>query len=196
MQETQKTQETEKQNGLERRMEEQHLEECIRVIDGNIEEYMRQFKEISAETKELYDNYRSDNPELHNDLVIGLDMKSQIERTLNKNLMARKKPYFGRIDYREVDDNTCYTLYLGKNGIRKNITENIIIDWRAPIASVYYDSDIGRSSYPTPVGDRIEIDLFKKRTYEIEDSELIDFYDSDVVANDEFLRSISVRTKR
>lgn len=195
MQETQKAQATEKQNGLERRMEEQHLEECIRVIDGNIEEYMRQFQEISAETKELYDNYRSDNPELHNDLVIGLDMKSQIKRTLNKNLMARKKPYFGRIDYREVDDNTCYTLYLGKNGIRKNITENIIIDWRAPIASVYYDSDIGRSSYPTPVGERIEIDLFKKRTYEIEDSELIDFYDSDVVANDEFLTKYLSRNK-
>ncbi len=195
MQETQKEQETEKQNGLERRLEEQHLEECIRVIDGNIEEYMRQFKEISAETKELYDNYRSDNPELHNDLVIGLDMKSQIERTLNKNLMARRKPYFGRIDYREIDDNTCYSLYLGKNGIRKNITENIIIDWRAPISSVYYDSDIGRSSYPTPVGERIEIDLFLKRTYEIEDSKLIDFYDSDVVANDEFLTKYLSKNK-
>jgi DNA helicase-2/ATP-dependent DNA helicase PcrA len=122
-------------------------------------------------------------------------MKSQIERTLNKNLMARRKPYFGRIDYREIDDNTCYSLYLGKNGIRKNITENIIIDWRAPISSVYYDSDIGRSSYPTPVGERIEIDLFLKRTYEIEDSKLIDFYDSDVVANDEFLTKYLSKNK-
>lgn len=195
MQETQKIQETEKQSGLERRLEEQHLEQCIKVIDGNIEEYMRQYKEISAETKELYDNYRSDNPELHNDLVIGLDMKSQIERTLKKNLLARQKPYFGRIDYRETDDNTCYSLYLGKNGIRKNITENMIIDWRAPIASVYYDSDIGRSSYPIPVGDRIEIDLFLKRTYEIDDSKLIEFYDSDVVANDEFLTKYLSKNK-
>ncbi len=195
MQDTQKKQETEKQSGLERRLEEQHLEQCIRVIDGNIEEYMRQFKEISTETKELYDNYRSANPELHNDLVVGLDMKSQIERTLNKNLLARRKPYFGRIDYRETEDNSSYSLYLGKNGIRKNITENMIIDWRAPISSVYYDSDIGRSSYPTPMGDRIEIDLFLKRTYEIDNSKLIEFYDSEVVANDEFLTKYLSKNK-
>ncbi len=195
MQETQNMPVTEEQSGLERSLEEKHLEQCIAVIDGNIEEYMRQFQEISAETKELYDNYRSDNPELHNDLVIGLDMKSQIERTLNKNLLARRKPYFGRIDYQEVDDHTSYSLYLGKNGIRKNITENIIIDWRAPISSVYYDSDIGRSSYPTPVGDRIEIELSLKRTYEIDNSKLVEFYDSDVVANDEFLTKYLSKNK-
>ncbi len=195
MQETQNRMETEKQNGLERRWEEKHLEQCIAVIDRNIEEYIRQFKELNAETKELYDNYRSSNPELHNDLVIGLDMKTQIERTLNKNMLARRKPYFGRIDYQETDDNTSYSLYLGKNGIRKNITENLIIDWRAPIASVYYDSDIGISSYPTPVGERIEIDLSLKRTYEIDDSKLIDFYDSDVVANDEFLTKYLSKNK-
>lgn len=195
MQETQNMQETEKQSGLERKLEEQHLEQCIKVIDGNITEYERQYSEINAETKELYDNYRSSNPELHNDLVIGLDMRSQIERTLNKNLLARRKPYFGRIDYQEIDDNTSYSLYLGKNGIRRNITENMIIDWRAPISSVYYDSDIGRSSYPTPVGDNIEIDLFLKRTYEIENSRLIEFYDSDVVANDEFLTKYLSKNK-
>lgn len=193
-------------SGLERRLEEQHLEKCVKVIQGNIDKYLREYKALSDETKELYDNYRSSNPELHNDLVIGLDMKSQVERTLNKNMLALKKPYFGRIDYREIGDNTGYSLYLGKNGVRnisdtsgifprKNVAENMIIDWRAPICSVYYENDIGRSSYPTPVGERIEIDLFLKRTYEIEDSRLIDFYDSDVVANDEFLTKYLSKNK-
>jgi DNA helicase-2/ATP-dependent DNA helicase PcrA len=71
----------------------------------------------------------------------------------------------------------------------------MIIDWRAPISGVYYESDIGRSSYPTPMGDRIEIDLFLKRTYEIENSKLIDYYDSDVVANDEFLTKYLSKNK-
>jgi DNA helicase II / ATP-dependent DNA helicase PcrA len=182
-------------SGLERRLEEQHLESCLNVIQQNIDKYMQEYKALSAETKELYDNYRSDNPELHNDLVIGLDMKSQVERTLKKNILALKKPYFGRIDYREEDDSVSHRLYIGKNGVRKNITENMIIDWRAPISSVYYESDIGRSSYPTPFGDRIGIELFLKRTYEIEDSKLIDFYDSDVVANDEFLTKYLSKNK-
>lgn len=182
-------------SGLERRLEEQHLESCLKVIQQNIDKYMQEFKDLSAETKELYDNYRSDNPELHNDLVIGLDMKSQVERILKKNLLAVKKPYFGRIDYKEEGDKTGYSLYLGKNGVRKNITENMIIDWRAPISSVYYESDIGRSSYATPMGDRIDIELFLKRTYEIENSKLVDFYDSDVVANDEFLTKYLSKNK-
>ncbi len=182
-------------SGLERRLEEQHLESCLKVIQQNIDKYMQEFKDLSAETKELYDNYRSDNPELHNDLVIGHDMKSQVERILKKNLLAVKKPYFGRIDYKEEGDKTGYSLYLGKNGVRKNITENMIIDWRAPISSVYYESDIGRSSYATPMGDRIDIELFLKRTYEIENSKLVDFYDSDVVANDEFLTKYLSKNK-
>lgn len=175
--------------------EEQHLKECIDVIQSNIDSYMQKYKELSEETKELYDNYRSDNPELHNELVIGLDMKDMTERILNKNMAALKKPYFGRIDYQETENGDEYSLYIGKNAVRKNITENLIIDWRTPVASVYYDSDIGHSSYRAPSGEKIEIDLRMKRTYEIEDSKLIDYYDSEVVTNDEFLTKYLSKNK-
>ena len=179
----------------DRLAEERHLEECIKVIQSNIESYMQKFTEISSETKELYDNYRSNNPELHNDLVVGLDMKNMMERILIRNMMAVKKPYFGRIDYYETENGDFYSLYIGKQGIRRNLTENMIIDWRTPVASVYYDSDIGKSSYQTPFDERIDIDLKLKRTYEIEDGRLIDYYDSDVVANDEFLTKYLSKNK-
>ncbi|QHQ59398.1 hypothetical protein Ana3638_00105 [Anaerocolumna sedimenticola] len=177
--------------------EEKHLAGCVAVIQKNIDENIRKLTEIKVETKELYDNYRSDNPELHNDLVIGLSMQSQIERTLYKNMAALKKPFFGRIDYMEQGENITqprdntdqkdFSLYIGKNGISKTSTEMIIIDWRAPVSSVYYDSDIGESSYLSPFGDPIYIILNLKRTFEISDSKLVDFYDTDVIANDEFL---------
>jgi DNA helicase-2/ATP-dependent DNA helicase PcrA len=179
----------------ERQKEEEHLERCVKAIRHNIDDYTQKYAQLSAETKELYDNYRSSNPELHNDLVIGLDMKSMMERILNRNLLALKKPYFGRIDYLEAEDRESCCMYIGKNGIRKNITENMIIDWRAPVASVYYDSDIGKSSYMTPFGERIDIELNLKRTYEIEDGKLVDFYDSDVITNDEFLTKYLSKNK-
>lgn len=175
--------------------EELHLQSCLKEIQRNIDDYNKKYSDISAETKELYDNYRSDNPELHNDLVIGLDMKSMMERLLHKNLAAIKKPYFGRIDYKEAGENEACTLYLGKNGIRRNISENLIIDWRAPVSSIYYDSDIGKSSYLTPSGERMDIELELKRTYEITDSKLIDFYDSEVITNDEFLTKYLSKNK-
>lgn len=172
-----------------------HLQACRDVIQKNVEYYSEELKKISAETKELYDNYRSSNPELHNDLVIGLDMKSQMEHILGKNLAALKKPYFGRIDYAETEDGSYFTLYIGKNGIRKNRVESLITDWRAPVSSVYYESEIGDSSYQTPYKEPITIRLDKKRTYEISDGELIDYYDSDVVTNDEFLTKYLSKNK-
>ncbi len=179
----------------ERQKEELYLQECVEIIQKNIDDYLQKYHEANDETKELYDNYRSNNPELHNDLVIGLDMKSMMQRILNKNILALKKPYFGRIDYMEQGDATNYILYLGKNGVRKNTSENLIIDWRAPISSVYYDSDIGESSFTTPFGEEIPINLSLKRTYEISEGKLIDFYDSDVIANDEFLTKYLSKNK-
>ncbi len=175
--------------------EEHHLQNCVQIIQHNIDDYFKKYSEISAETKELYDNYRSNNPELHNELVTGLDMRSMMKRLLNKNLLAIKKPYFGRIDYKEIKENETFSLYLGKNGIRKNIAENLIVDWRAPVSTIYYDSDIGESSYQTPSGETIDILLNLKRTFEISDSKLIDFYDSNVIANDEFLTKYLSKNK-
>ena len=38
----------------------------------------------------------------------------------------------------------------------------------------------------------VDIDLHKKRTYDIQDSQLLGFYDDDVAANDELLVKIFV----
>lgn len=183
--------------------EEIHLKECVDIIQNNIDRYMAELKDLKAETKELYDNYRSNNPELHNDLVIGLSMQTDMERALNKNLLALKKPFFGRIDYKEEDGKLIreggerqeFSLYIGKNGVSKTSTEIIVVDWRAPVSSVYYDSDLGKSSYPSPYGDMIHIDLNLKRTFEIGNSKLVDYYDTDVIANDDFLTKYLGKSK-
>lgn len=41
-----------------------------------------------------------------------------------------------------------------------------------------------------------EIDLNRKRTYEIAEDQLIDFFDSDVVANDELLTKYLAKNKK
>lgn len=175
--------------------EQQHLDDCIEIIDEHIKKYGKQLSDLKVETKELYDNYRSDNPELHNDLVIRLDWKYQVEQTLKKNLLARNKPYFGKINYMEQDSKENVTLYIGKNGIMKDTSTSLIIDWRAPVASIYYDSDIGESSYISPFGEPIFVQLNLKRSFEIENGKLLDFYDTDVIANDEFLTKYLSKNK-
>ena len=77
-----------------------------------------------------------------------------------------------------------------------DLAEPEVIDWRAPIASVYYDAALGDVSYSVKGEGRFDITLSRKRTYEIEQNQLKDFYDSDVVANDELLTKYLARNKR
>lgn len=190
-----KMQDTVKKDKNDRIREEEHLGECVEVIQKNIDTFQGQLSMTKEENKELYNMYRSNNPELHNDLVMGLNWESQLERSLTKNRLALGKPYFGRIDYLEQGEEINFSLYIGKNGITKNVSEILIVDWRAPVSSVYYDSDVGKSSYLSPNGEMISVDLNLKRTYEIENSKLIDYYDTDVISNDEFLTKYLAKNK-
>lgn len=71
----------------------------------------------------------------------------------------------------------------------------IVADWRAPIANVYYENGLGSCSYMAPGNKRITIGLNRKRTYEIEEDRLIDYFDSEVVANDELLTKYLAKNK-
>ena len=66
---------------------------------------------------------------------------------------AQDSPYFGRIDFLADDSHQCAKLYLGKTAIKDETGEFVTIDWRAPICSLYYDSDVGRVSYEAPKGE-------------------------------------------
>ena len=72
----------------------------------------------------------------------------------------------------------------------------MVIDWRAPIASVYYESSLGPCKYTVSSEGTFEIDLNRKRTYGLQRDKLIDFFDSDVVANDELLTKYLAKNKR
>ena len=96
------------------------------------------------------------------------------------------KPYFARIDFSFEDSNEIKTVYIGKNGIMKD-TDVIVTDWRAPISSLYYDSEIGHCSFIAPEG-KMEGDLSLKRQYEIEKGSLLSYHDVDLVSNDALLQ--------
>lgn len=181
--------------GINREEEEQHLEYCVEVIQKNVNYYQKKADIMGAEIKEMYDNYRSANPELHNELVIEIGMREQIVAALKKNKMALEKPYFGRVDYQDKEDKVNHTFYLGKNAVMKDTTEVLVVDWRAPVSSIYYESQVGESSYQVPEQKRRDIILDRKRTYEIEKGHLIEYYDAEVVANDELLTKYLAKNK-
>jgi len=125
---------------------------------------------------------------------------------------AKDQPYFGRIDFREYKRKP-ETFYIGKFGLGDFTKgEEKVIDWRAPIADLYYGGTYGDAYYTAPQG-VVSGNLSLKRKFIIKEGKLLDAFDegiNEIILNrgesgdnalvDEFLRinleeSISTRLK-
>lgn len=107
------------------------------------------------------------------------NLKDKFQR-LEELESLSKEPYFARIDLKDNKKGAAsLPYYIGKFGYSEK--EPVITDWRAKIASVYYRYRYPQKEvmYETPAGVEKK-DLTLKRTYEIEDSELIKFYNNDI----------------
>ncbi len=109
--------------------------------------------------------------------------------------ISLKEPYFGRLDFQENNREKITPLYIGKVGIEDEKTGHLlVIDWRAPIASMFYsiNSDEEISSYDSPDG-LIEGKVYLKRNIVIRDlilQRVVDTFvrgSTDISVNDEFL---------
>lgn len=112
----------------------------------------------------------------------------ELARNQKEGLEAiRQKPYFARIHFQRENENEEF-LYIGKTSLFHSEThEPIIVDWRSPVANVYYDGRLGDISYD--VRDETHSGhLFAKRQYKIENGELINYRDVDLTTNDELLQ--------
>lgn len=181
--------------GTSRQDEEKHLKETLDVIHGNVESYGRQVQQMRESIDEMLDHFHDDNPELINLLENTFTLHDHMKRALDRNERAQKKPYFGRIIFHDETLDREESLYIGKGGISQNSTTQTVIDWRAPVANAYYENGLGKCSYMAPDGKELPIDLQLKRTFEIEDGRLLDYFDTEVVANDDLLMKYLSKSK-
>lgn len=112
----------------------------------------------------------------------------EMARNQKEGLEAiQKKPYFARIHFQRTGEE-AELLYIGKTSLFHGEThEPIIVDWRSPVANVYYDGRLGDVSYDVR-GEELTGHLFAKRQYKIDNATLLDFQDVDLTTNDELLQ--------
>lgn len=127
-----------------------------------------------------YIKHYNENSLLYSKLIYETNHKINLIKRL------KDKPYFARIVFKD-NSNNDYNCYISKVGILDDDNNPITIDWRSPIASLYYDANVGDASYISPDG-LIEGTLNLKRQFDIQDGNLISMQDIDVVANDELLK--------
>lgn len=105
----------------------------------------------------------------------------------NRLTRLSRNPYFGRIDI--TDEGTTETMYIGTGTFMDQDNQFLVYDWRAPIASVYYNGTLGPVSYDTPVGKQtVTLDL--KRQFMIEHGRITNMFDTNETVGDEILQAV------
>ncbi len=109
-------------------------------------------------------------------------LNSRLE-TVNKLL---ESPYFAKIQLQYEEDEEPESFYIGRAAVSENGYEQLIIDWRSPIAEVYYNQEIGPTHYTVDERE-IPVDLQMRRQFDLHHNELIAYFDTQVAIEDPML---------
>ena len=188
--------ESDKKSSAEWQREEEYLNQTLDIVKRNVENYESEIREMSDQIEEMLQHYHDNDVEVYTQMSNTVTMRDHMQSALKRNQRATKKPYFGRIDFWDETLQKEETLYIGRGGIAKDTTHQVVVDWRAPVANAYYENGLGECSYCAPDGRELPIRLDLKRTYEIDQGKLLDYFDTEVIANDELLTKYLAKNKQ
>ena len=146
----------------------------------------KEIKESEERLERGFEDYDFDD---YADDFMKAALKDKFTQRIKNLKMVINKPYFARVDFIEKGDIKRDAFYLGKVMVTDhNTLEQIVIDWRAPIADLYYEGRLGEANYNCPAGN-IEGEIKLKRQYFFnKDGELENVMDIDITTNDEMLQ--------
>lgn len=188
--------EPDKKSSAEWQREEEYLNQTLDIVKRNVENYESEIREMSDQIEEMLQHYHDNDVEVYTQMSNTVTMRDHMQSALKRNQRATKKPYFGRIDFLDETLQKEEALYIGRGGIAKDTTHQVVVDWRAPVANAYYENGLGECSYHAPDGRELPIRLDLKRTYEIDNGRLLDYFDTEVIANDELLTKYLAKNKQ
>ena len=153
--------------------EEAHLALVSRRLAEALEEAERGVERMDREYRDerrYMSQYRGEidpHEMFQNELALKRIDRSGAFAVEVRERLARLKdsPYFARVDFREEGGGAAEPCYLGSSAFRHG-GELLICDWRAPIAGLFYDCEVGPAGYDAPAG-RVEGELTRKRQFRI-----------------------------
>lgn len=173
--------------------EKQYLATVCKVLRNEIESYNSQVKSLSNNIQEQM-SYAWDKTNRLSDTefiyaVANIQKRSVYAENANKKLTSYKKmlnnAYFARIDFDDGEEN--FPVYIGIASLQQG-DDFYVYDWRAPISSMFYNSEVGEASYTISSGEKITGKITLKRQYKISNGELIEVFDTDMQVIDNILK--------
>lgn len=96
-----------------------------------------------------------------------------------------KQPYFAKIEI-ELPNKEVKTVYIGTKGMTDGDYKRLVVDWRSPVAEVYYNQANGKTSYEAN-GKTIHVDLKLRRQFAVERNILKVYFDTTLAIEDPLL---------
>lgn len=104
----------------------------------------------------------------------------------DKVAKMKDSPYFARIDFKLKDEDDDSKYYIGRFAFDYE-NELLILDWRSPMASMFYDCEIGKAGYNAPLG-WIDGEITRKRQFKIKNGRLEYVLESSMNIQDDILQ--------
>lgn len=175
--------------------EREYLEEIKEKLNLNLRRVDERVRQVSNElkaNKEYIYEFQSGMDEA--DMVAADQSLNRIASTGENAVFLRKKiykllssPYFGRIDF-SVKALKPQPIYIGIASFTDETTrKGLIFDWRAPVASMFYDYELGDAEYKTPSG-TVKGTISLKRQYRIREGKMEFMIENSLNIHDEVLQ--------
>ena len=160
----------------------EYIKSVLEQSKGNKEQFVENLKEAFADLD------TSDSSLSYMTLLTNAQYLELAQSELERLASIIGKPYFSRINFTSSGDTNEEILYIGKASLFDRVNQiPIIVDWRSPIANVYYDGRLGEVTYDA-YGETQSGYLSLKRQYEIVDGLLKEIRDIDLTTHDELLQ--------
>ncbi|WP_125605915.1 HelD family protein [Lapidilactobacillus bayanensis] len=185
--------------------ERQHLSTIHAFLTTELDRLAKLIDKIQADAKETKINLAQETRLNFDTLADNVDTFANIESgnrqidTLNSKIddartqqkratLLLPQPYFARIDL-DFGDAESEPFYIGKVSYTNSDHENLIYDWRAPVADVYYSGQLGATSYQAN-GRKIAVKLTLRRQFQIQNGKLLNVFDTTTAISDPVLLEI------
>lgn len=178
------------------KQEKEYLQRVIGIIHDTINHTDSSVKE-HVETLQEYKDYIWSNKDIDPHEIRSMRESILNHYALGESVIHKRNrlgrildiPYFGRIDFREKKDGSrtmpvyigIHTFYDAQNKM------NLIYDWRAPIAGMFYDHELGEASYSSPAGE-VNGEISLKRQYRIRGGKMEYMIESSLTVHDDILQ--------
>lgn len=183
-------------NKFEFLQEEQNLELTLDLLSKEILNYIQKRKDVAdyilEYRKKFIEEYRDDEDKVmeyfDHERYVKEEMYRTIDRKLAEFTKLKESPYFGKVNFE--DDGYAEQIYVGRYGLTpEGSFDAAIVDWRAPVASLFYKGTLGKTSYKSPDGE-VPVDILARRQIMVKKGKLEGFFDSDVDVKDDILQMI------